>query len=85
MYEICRQDASRVQVVATVPQRNFGQLVALFQSDLTIGAAIIGLRLNMKDTRNPSSFTVRFDDSGYIEYTNHNGQKIFWFFREVGE
>lgn len=81
-YEICRQDARGVEVIATVAQRSFTHLFALAQSDLTIGAAIISLRLGLND-KSPSSFTVRFDDSGYIEYTNANDSRIYWFFRST--
>lgn len=83
MYEICRQDASHVEVIATVPHRNFSQLVALAQSDITIGAAIIAIRLGIQEKDYPSSFTVRFDDSGYIEYVGPHDSRVLWFFREV--
>lgn len=84
-YQIIRQDASIPQVVATVPSRNFGQMVALAMSDIQIGAAIIGLRLGLGEHRNSLSgtFTVRFDESGYIEYTTPSGAVILWYFHEV--
>lgn len=83
-YQIVRQDASGPTVVATVPHRHFSAMIALAQSDITMGAAIIGLRLNLKDkSALKAGFTVRFDESGYIEYKSDTGGDILWYFHEV--